>query len=100
MERIHYIRFLTHFADTVFNSHNQIGLSVRGDFRRIDIVKSFERWNSGVDFNNDLISHLDQLRRSTNRGTRNNTTILSNSSGLDDDNVQVGTVRLVLGVVS
>lgn len=49
----------TYCSDSVLSIHNQIRLTVRREGTHVDIVKTFERGNTSVDFDNNLISHLD-----------------------------------------
>jgi hypothetical protein len=86
-------------TDAVLRRHDKVGLLVRRNVGTNDIVKSSKIGRSGVDLNDDLLGHLDDLRAGANGSTRNNATLRSDGSGLDDSYVE-HLVLLVLGVVS
>jgi hypothetical protein len=63
-------------------------------------VETFERGDTGVDFDNNLVSHLDQFRGGTNGSTRNDPAILSDSGRFNNHNVELVVVRLILGIIA
>lgn len=86
-------------SNTVFGGHNQVGLTTGREIGAHDIVQAFERGTGRVHLDNDLVGHLDQLRRSAHRGTRNDTTILCNRRCLDNGDVNL-VLRLVQSIVA
>lgn len=84
-------------TDTVLWSHDEVWLAAWWEIHHSDVVEALEGRHGGVDLNDDLVGHLDQLWRCSNGGTRNDTTILSDGTGLDDNNVELWVLSL-LGV--
>ena len=82
-------------TDTVLWRHDQVWLAAWWEIHHSDVVEPLKGRHRGVDLNDDLVSHLDQLWRCSNGGTRNDTTILSNGAGLDDNNVELGVLSLL-----
>lgn len=75
---------------------------MRGHKRLVDIVQTFEVGNAGVDFNNDVLCALKDLRRGADRRSGDNPAILSNRCRLYDSPVErlLGVaVLLVQGIV-
>lgn len=87
-------------TETIDRRDGRVGHSVRREHRHVDVVETLEGRKRSVDFNNDLVGVGNELRGSTDGRTKNNVTILVNTSGLDDGNVQVLGALLLKGVVS
>lgn len=66
-------------ADTIFGRHDQVRLSAWRKICHCDVVKTFERWSCGVDFNDDLVGHLDKFGRCSYTGTWDDATVFSDS---------------------
>ncbi|KAH3668618.1 hypothetical protein OGAPHI_002372 [Ogataea philodendri] len=86
-------------AVSLVHSGVWVWLSERRLFRHVNVVQTFKRRRGSVDFDNDFIGARKHLRRSANRRTRNNGTVLGDCGGLDDSVVQQ-VISLVLGVVT
>ena len=81
-------------SDAVLGRHDQVGLGQRGRLVGGDVVQAFEGRAGGVDFNDDLVGHLDQLGRGANGGAGNDAAVFRDGRGFDDSHVE-----LVVGLV-
>ena len=52
-------------SDTVFGLEDQVRLAVRGELGHGDVVQTLKGGAGGVDLNDDLVRHLDELGRCT-----------------------------------
>jgi hypothetical protein len=77
-------------SNAVLGAHDEVGLASGGQIGAGDIVQTLEGRHGGVDFDDDLVGHLDQLGRGTHGGTGDNAAILSDGGSLDDGDVDVG----------
>lgn len=86
-------------TDTVLWGHDEVWLAVWWKLGGGDIVETLKVWHAGVDFDDDLVGHLDQLWGSTDGWTANDTSLLGNCGSLNTGNIDsVGWT--VLGVES
>lgn len=76
-------------SDAVLRCHDKVWLAARRQIGADDIVQALERRHGGVKLNNDLIGHLNQLRRGADRGTGNNTTAFCDGGSLDNGDVDL-----------
>lgn len=86
-------------TDTVLGSHDKVGLAIGREIGHGDIVKTLEGRSGRVDLDDDLVGHLDELGGGADGGTADDATILGDSGGFNDSDVQL-VVGLVLGVVA
>jgi hypothetical protein len=86
-------------TDAVLRRHDKVGLLVRRNVGTNNVVETSKIGRSSVDLDDDLLSHLDDLRAGANGSTRDDATFRSNGRGLDNSYVEL-LVLLVLGVVS
>jgi hypothetical protein len=84
-------------TNAVLRRHDEVRLLVRRNVGTNDVVKASEIRRSGVDLDNDLLGHLDDLGGSSNGSTRDNATLGGDSSGLDDSDIEL-LAGVVLGV--
>jgi hypothetical protein len=84
-------------ANAVLGRHDEIRLPVRRNVGANDIVKTSEIRRGGVDFDDDLVRHLDDLGRSSNRCTRDNAALGGDGSGFNDSDIEL-LAWVVLGV--
>jgi hypothetical protein len=86
-------------TNAVLRGHDQVRLLVRRNVGTDNVVKASEIRRSSVDLDDDLLGHLDDFGRSSNGSTRDYATLGSDSSSLNDSNIEL-LAGVVLGVVS
>ena len=86
-------------TNAVLGRHDEVRLLVRRNIGANNVVKASEIRRGSVDFDDDLLRHLDDFRRSSNGSTRDDATLGGNGSSLDDSDIKL-LAGVVLGVVS
>jgi hypothetical protein len=86
-------------TNAVLGGHDEVRLLVRRNVGTNNIVETSEIRRSGVDLDDDLLSHLDDFGRGSNGSTRDDSTLGGDSSGLNDSHIEL-LAGVVLGVVS
>lgn len=84
-------------ADAVLGVHDQVRLAVRRVVAHDDVVQALERGGGGVDLDDDLVGHLDELGGGTDGGPGDDAALLGDGGRLNDGHVQL-VAGLVLGV--
>ena len=87
-------------TDAVTALGDEVGLAVRGEVGEGDIVETVEAGDGGVDLNDDLVGHLDELGGGTDGSTGDDGAVLLDLGSLNADNVDALVVLAVLGVVA
>ena len=77
-------------SDAVVGTGDEVGLAEGGEVGAGDIVQTLEGGHGGVDLDDDLLGHLDQLGRSTDGSTGDDATVLGDGSSLNDSHVDSG----------
>jgi hypothetical protein len=87
-------------SNAVLGGHDKVGLAAGGLLSHDNVVESLHGGGHGVELNDDLVGGLDDLGGGSDGSSGNDSTVLSDSGGLNDGDVEHLSVGTVLGVVS
>lgn len=76
-------------ANAILRSHDEVRLSARGKIGHGDIVETFERRCCCIDLDDDLVGHLDEFWRCTDRGAWNDASVLGDGGRLHNGNIEL-----------
>lgn len=84
-------------TDAVFGGHDEIWLPSWRQVGHGDVVQALKAGSCCVDFDDDLVGHLDDLRTGADGSARDDAAVFGNGTGLDNGHVET-VVALVLCV--
>lgn len=87
-------------TDAVTALGDEVGLAVGREVGESDIVETVEAGDGGVDLDDDLVGHLDELGGGTDGGTGDDGAVLLDLGSLNADDIETLVVLAVLGVVA
>ena len=87
-------------TDAVTALGDEVRLAVRGEVGEGDIVETVEAGDGGVDLDDDLVGHLEELGGGTDGSTGDDGAVLLDLGSLNADNIETLLVLAVLGVVA
>jgi hypothetical protein len=84
-------------TDAVLGRHDQVRLAAGREISHGDVVQTLKGRRCSVQFNDDLVGHLNEFGSCANTGTGNDSTIFGNGGCFNNSHVQLVS-RLVEGV--